>query len=80
MIKQLLPLVVAATVVCADDYNHRYKEGDRVDLWVNKVSPEPMLLNANLACRQGRGEFWRSEPEGGGCDRGAFGAEERRGS
>lgn len=39
MIKHLLPLIVAASVVCADEYNHRYKEGDRVDLWVNKVSP-----------------------------------------
>jgi hypothetical protein len=36
---KLLPLVVAVSVVCADEYNHRYKEGDRVDLWVNKVSP-----------------------------------------
>jgi hypothetical protein len=36
---KLLPLVVAASVVCADEYDHRYKEGDRVDLWVNKVSP-----------------------------------------
>ena len=43
MIKQLLPLVAAASVVCADEYNHRYKEGDRVDLWVNKVIPEPIL-------------------------------------
>ena len=36
---KLLPLVVAVSVVCADEYDHRYKEGDRVDLWVNKVSP-----------------------------------------
>jgi hypothetical protein len=45
MIKQLLPLVAAASVVCADEYNHRYKEGDRVDLWVNKVSPELILYS-----------------------------------
>eukprot|EP00581_Thalassiosira_minuscula_P009120 CAMPEP_0183706280 /NCGR_PEP_ID=MMETSP0737-20130205/3158_1 /TAXON_ID=385413 /ORGANISM="Thalassiosira miniscula, Strain CCMP1093" /LENGTH=703 /DNA_ID=CAMNT_0025933659 /DNA_START=97 /DNA_END=2208 /DNA_ORIENTATION=+ len=26
-------------VVFGDEYTHRYKEGDRVDLWVNKVGP-----------------------------------------
>lgn len=28
----------AVAVVNADEYTHRYKKGDRVDLWVNKVS------------------------------------------
>jgi len=32
-------ILVAFSGVHADDYNHRYKEGDRVDLWVNKVGP-----------------------------------------
>lgn len=32
------PILVAFSGVQADDYDHRYKEGDRVDLWVNKVS------------------------------------------
>jgi len=36
----LIPLAALACGVCsADDYDHRYKEGDRVDLWVNKVGP-----------------------------------------
>jgi len=32
-------LLLAAPAVRGDDYDHRYKEGDRVDLWVNKVGP-----------------------------------------
>lgn len=36
LITHLLLLVGAAR---ADEYDHRYKEGDRVDLWVNKVGP-----------------------------------------
>lgn len=30
-------LTTAVAVVNADEYTHRYKKGDRVDLWVNKV-------------------------------------------
>ncbi len=45
MKQQILPFLVGAVgsllgavvVVHADDYNHRYKAGDHVDLWVNKV-------------------------------------------
>lgn len=37
MLKHLLLPLTALVIVCADDYDHRYKEGDRVDLWVNKV-------------------------------------------
>ena len=37
MMKQLLTFLAAIAAVGADEYNHRYKEGDRVDLWVNKV-------------------------------------------
>ena len=29
----------AVAVVLADEYDHRYKKGDRVDLWVNKIGP-----------------------------------------
>jgi transmembrane 9 superfamily protein 3 len=29
----------AVAVVRADDYDHRYREGNHVDLWVNKVGP-----------------------------------------
>jgi len=36
--KHLLPFLAAISGAFADDYNHRYKEGDRVDLWANKVS------------------------------------------
>jgi len=41
---KLLPasLTVAAlsvATVSGDDYNHKYKQGDKVDLWVNKVGP-----------------------------------------
>jgi len=39
MKKEVLPLLAATLGVGADEYNHRYKEGDRVDLWVNKVGP-----------------------------------------
>lgn len=41
MVKRLLLPLLAATgaVVVADEYNHRYKEGEKVDLWVNKVGP-----------------------------------------
>lgn len=39
MIKQLLTILVTILGARADDYNHRYKERDRVDLWVNKVGP-----------------------------------------
>jgi len=38
-----IPLLAAAiyspTVVSADEYNHRYKDSDHVDLWVNKIGP-----------------------------------------
>lgn len=37
--KHLFPFLAAISGAFADDYNHRYKEGDRVDLWVNKVGP-----------------------------------------
>jgi hypothetical protein len=30
-------LLGSGSGVHADDYNHRYKAGDHVDLWVNKV-------------------------------------------
>jgi hypothetical protein len=33
----LLPLLAVISGAYADDYNHRYKERERVDLWVNKV-------------------------------------------
>jgi hypothetical protein len=33
----LLTALSLAAVVTSDEYNHRYKKGDRVDLWVNKV-------------------------------------------
>ena len=38
--KQIFFLALAATYagVGADEYTHRYKSGDKVDLWVNKVS------------------------------------------
>lgn len=38
--KQIFLFAVAATYagVGADEYTHRYKSGDKVDLWVNKVS------------------------------------------
>ena len=66
MIKQLIPLVVAVSVVCADEYNHRYKEGDRVDLWVNKVSQCCGVLPVcDVACLRGRRRIW----EGGGVVR-----------
>ena len=35
--KQPFLLLAAIATVGADDYNHRYKEGEKVDLWVNKV-------------------------------------------
>jgi len=35
----LLTALSLAAVVTSDEYNHRYKKGDRVDLWVNKVGP-----------------------------------------
>jgi len=35
----LLPLLAVISGAYADDYNHRYKERERVDLWVNKVGP-----------------------------------------
>mmetsp|Transcript_31167 Transcript_31167/g.57803 ORF Transcript_31167/g.57803 Transcript_31167/m.57803 type:complete len:689 (+) Transcript_31167:181-2247(+) len=39
-----IPLLAAAIhnmplLANADEYNHRYKEGDHVDLWVNKIGP-----------------------------------------
>jgi hypothetical protein len=36
--KQFLLLAAALARAGADEYNHRYKAGDKVDLWVNKVS------------------------------------------
>ena len=44
--KQIRSLLVATTTtlaigVGADEYNHRYKANDKVDLWVNKVSKGP---------------------------------------
>jgi len=41
MMKQLILPLLAAIIpgAGADEYNHRYAEGDRVDLWVNKVGP-----------------------------------------
>jgi hypothetical protein len=35
--KHLLLFTAALATVGADEYNHRYKAGDKVDLWVNKV-------------------------------------------
>ena len=64
---KLLPLVVAVSVVCADEYNHRYKEGDRVDLWVNKVSQCcGDCLYATWRLGRGGGGFGR---RGGGDER-----------
>ena len=34
-----LILAAAASLTAADEYDHRYKAGDKVDLWVNKVGP-----------------------------------------
>jgi hypothetical protein len=75
MIKQLLPLVAAASVVCADEYNHRYKEGDRVDLWVNKVSPEPILYS-RLGVPSGQRRICGERRRGGGVDGCFIGAED----
>jgi len=36
--KRFLLLAAALSTAGADEYNHRYKAGDKVDLWVNKVS------------------------------------------
>jgi len=33
----LLTAASLVAVVTGDEYTHRYKKGDRVDLWVNKV-------------------------------------------
>jgi HJR/Mrr/RecB family endonuclease len=33
----LLTAASLVAVVTSDEYTHRYKKGDRVDLWVNKV-------------------------------------------
>ena len=43
MLKHLLLPLTALVIVCADDYDHRYKEGDRVVLWVNKVRESQLL-------------------------------------
>jgi len=37
--KRFLLLAAALSTAGADEYNHRYKAGDKVDLWVNKVGP-----------------------------------------
>jgi hypothetical protein len=52
MLKHLLLPLTALVIVCADDYDHRYKEGDRVDLWVNKVRES--IPKLQLLC-EGRG-------------------------
>lgn len=53
MLKHLLLPLTALVIVCADDYDHRYKEGDRVDLWVNKVRES--IPKLQLLCEGGRG-------------------------
>eukprot|EP00587_Corethron_hystrix_P005093 CAMPEP_0113308264 /NCGR_PEP_ID=MMETSP0010_2-20120614/6768_1 /TAXON_ID=216773 ORGANISM="Corethron hystrix, Strain 308" /NCGR_SAMPLE_ID=MMETSP0010_2 /ASSEMBLY_ACC=CAM_ASM_000155 /LENGTH=488 /DNA_ID=CAMNT_0000163263 /DNA_START=176 /DNA_END=1639 /DNA_ORIENTATION=- /assembly_acc=CAM_ASM_000155 len=35
----LQTILIPFTIVRADDRNHRYENGDRVNLWVNKVGP-----------------------------------------
>jgi hypothetical protein len=65
MLKQFLPLVAAASVVCADEYNHRYKEGDRVDLWVDKVSPE-LKVDTTRVAFGGEAGFSGERRSGGG--------------
>ena len=51
MLKHLLLPLTALVIVCADDYDHRYKEGDRVDLWVNKVRES--IPKLQLLCEGG---------------------------
>lgn len=36
--------------VAADEYTHRYKAGDKVDLWVNKVSAYALLFFWAIGC------------------------------
>ena len=44
MMRQPFLFLAAIAAVGADDYNHKYKEGDKVDLWVNKVSCDKLML------------------------------------
>lgn len=57
------PLLFAAALatVGADEYNHRYSAGDKVDLWVNKVR----LSRCSLVEFRGAGalSICRDEPD-----------------